>query len=859
MATLISKATGNLTAETTWNVAAQVVDGTGLAVVATAPSWTQGTAFTPGAIVIDGILIKVAGLLGTTGTITVRLYNTTDSIEVAGTSITINLTDFPATVAYGMGWFNFSFVGTPVTLEAAHNYRIEAQISSSTQVYVYVVSGNNLTKMLRTTTTGTPSTSDSMHIIREFTGAGTGNNFVVTMNSVASTDYGAITIGKGGTLNYGYAESTNYYLKCSGDINLYSEGVFTIGTVTNPIPRNSTAVLEFDPASAGGFGLKLWRGTFTVQGLSRTVNKDIWYCKLNTDEAVNQTELGVDEDTGWLDNDEIAIGSTSRTYSEYEKGTLNGNADTSHLDVDGFAGVSGGLAYSHLGTDPRQAEIILLTRNVKIRSTSASNTFYIYVDKNMTIDIDWTEIYNIGYGATTQCGTYILNTFTGNFDIKYSCIHNSSMYGIKVDQDVTAGTILIKYCSFYLCAGGAYYQNEIQGDDIEFSYNIVMACGVSNGGVCIYLCAPASDYSFTHNIISSCQGNGVYLAQLQGTYYDLSAFPVFNNITIHSCGLAGIITASDITLNIISLYNATMSDISVWRCENGIQFKKGIFVNLIMNNIIAFENTQANICFGLRGVMVINLNADNWILNGGDTYYSQYNLEIGQMGYVQGKITNLSSGETVANTIADIGYTQRTLGYAWGGWICGSDLLLVNPVLSSVTKVSISGIGVLDYVNMAKIFNLKITKYQGVAGSEWAILKGTKIEKDTLIYKIASPSTKMTPLIATKMESSSKKVIVASGNTVSISTWVRESVIGDGTDYDGDRIRLILKANPSCGIASDVVLDTATVLSEGEFEELLGTTDAVTADGVLEFVIDFGGTGWTAGWVNVDDFSATVA
>jgi hypothetical protein len=109
-----------------------------------------------------------------------------------------------------------------------------------------------------------------------------------------------------------------------------------------------------------------------------------------------------------------------------------------------------------------------------------------------------------------------------------------------------------------------------------------------------------------------------------------------------------------------------------------------------------------------------------------------------------------------------------------------------------------------------------------------------------------------------KLESGSFKVNVADSQTCTPSVYVRESVVGDGYDYSGNRIRLILKQNDALGITADTVIDTATVASEGAFELLTGTTAAATDDGVMEFVVDCD-YGTANSWINVDDFSATVA
>ena len=145
--------------------------------------------------------------------------------------------------------------------------------------------------------------------------------------------------------------------------------------------------------------------TCSLQGLSRTSGKDVVSCLLNTDEAAGQTTLGVDTDTGWLSGDEIGIAPTGSTYSEYEKRTLNANAGASSLSV------SAGLTYSHLGTAPKQAEVVLLTRYVVIRSTNSARMFYVGIPApsgNVTFDADWVQFQYCG-----NTGTNIRGIVTG--------------------------------------------------------------------------------------------------------------------------------------------------------------------------------------------------------------------------------------------------------------------------------------------------------------------------------------------------------------------------------------------------------------------------------------------------------------
>jgi hypothetical protein len=153
---------------------------------------------------------------------------------------------------------------------------------------------------------------------------------------------------------------------------------------------------------------------------------------------------------------------------------------------------------------------------------------------------------------------------------------------------------------------------------------------------------------------------------------------------------------------------------------------------------------------------------------------------------------------------------------------------------------------------------IKSQKHDQTTGTHKTWKKYGVIETDSAVnmYRTAAPSMRMTPNNATfKLESGSFKVNVNSGQTCTPSVYIRESLVGDGTDYNGSRARLILKRNDAIGIIADAVIDTATNTSEGDFEQLTGTTAAATDDGVMEFIIDCDGT---TGWINIDDFTATV-
>lgn len=604
MARLISCATGNLTAAGSW----ALVDSTSLldnenTSTQLTTSYVNSSTFTPGAITIDGIAVKLSSVSSSpSGTISVALDQ--GGGTVVGTEVTLNVSDLPtmitSTTTNEGGWILFKFAA-PVLLLAATLYSVKAKTSGATQVGLWRDgTSNNWNRQLRTTTTQAPVAGDVMHIIGEHTGAGTGNDFTITMDETATTDYGAgtdgvpaLTVGKRGTLNYAYAAATNYYLKLSGDAIIYNGGTFTVGTVANPIPRDSTAVLEFDPVADGGMGLIARNGsTVTMQGLSRSSGKDIVYCKLNTDEAVNSTSLGVDTDTGWLDNDEIVVTKTTRIASNLtEAGALNGNAGASTLTVDGFAGAGGGLANAHLGTAPTQAHVGLLTRNVKFRSATSTIMTYFNAKATSTVDMDWCEFRYIGENATGKRGIEIENT-TGSFSMQY--------------------------CSMVQVEDNGIYTNGSAVNNVTISNNVFHGLNSAKPAAAhgMTLNSTSGIITVTNNLFSGCAAASSSL----GVVGILTGNAIFsNNIiggTISSSSLFLATTATLGTMDNNEIYGSeapgiflnqtgmmgTMSNLKVWFCSSsGFNINANVY-NFYVNDGLFFGNSGQNVALFQGGV-----------------------------------------------------------------------------------------------------------------------------------------------------------------------------------------------------------------------------------------------------------------
>lgn len=847
MSVLIAKASGNFTTSTTWGL----VDATSYlnaenateSLLTTAYSGTRSSAFTPGAITIDGIAVKLCERLGTTGTMSVQLELDVGDVAVAGTEVTIDTADLPSALEADLngGWIFLKF-SSPVLLLAATAYQVAAKTSSASMVDLWCDgTADNISRCLRTTTEQAPAAGDDMIITGEKTAAGAQTAITVTMNETATTDYGSaptaansligpgISITSGGTLSYGITAATNYYLKVSNSIIVYSGGILNVGTVGSPIPRGGTAVLELDPAADGDYGLLIRNlGTCNIQGLSRTSGKNIYYCLLNTDEAANSTSLGVDTDTGWLDNDVIAVAATSRTPADSESGALNGNAGASSLTVDGFAGAGGGLFVAHSGTSPYQAEVILLTRNVMFRSATSTIMTYFYAAPTASVDIDWVDFRYIGENASTKRGIEIATT-TGSFNIQYCSIRNTE------DQ--------------------ALYSSSASGSNIVISNNIFYKTNtaVASSVFAIEISATTGVITFTNNIsVTSNSANATTAGGMR--INDLGSTYTGNRIIGHTAGSSSpsvsltesatitgtisgfVIRSSDsFGLTINGTLRGTIS--TLFSCRNG----GGPGVNFIGGNpdyvILDTPTLQGNSNNGINSQTPVGeLTVIGGTFNGDATFSQANGINISSGSNIHEVfLVNCSFGATTAHTTADLTIAANCKVYAFNTTFASSTEVVLTNYVTSFLK---------SQKNDASGTTFKNTYLRGV------------IREDTTIRNTASGySWKLTPSSATE------KLIIPGPRTwetfkvaVNASTLVTIQVyVYKDSSYNGNAPRLVLVGGIVGGITSDVTDSLTVAHSNWEQLEVTGTPNEA---GVVEFYVDCDGT---AGNVYVDDISVSQA
>ena len=985
MSTLIAAESGVWSAAGTWHLVSpeSISDSEAAQTYVPDTTPTYSSNFTPGAIEVDGIAIKVQSCVGATGTITVMLRNTTDNENVTGATCTVNVADLPAFLAAvaSPGWVFFKFVA-PVTLEAAHTYAVGVSTSTASMVYVWVTATTNWSRFLRTTTNQAPAADDQFVIVNELTGAGTSNAVTVTMDDVSGTSYGAvvatylqsISIACGGTLVCGVVAATAYTLKWKGILKIWPTGTLTEGTVAAPMPSNSSLTMTHNStanvdtgvvcdsgatwtrqgrfkastqvkmtASIGGMCTSVLATrvvtriegepftnyapgqTVTINAVAKVIDvisdadsmtitvgatnaTPVVYTNVTgalattlvtTERAagtctsvsstkivtrvtgppftgltghfyVNQVELHVasvesadsltlSDDPGdhavavtwnaamydWQVGDLLGVASSTRTPGDCEQATIASITDMTTVVV------SAALAKYHSGVNSGadiRAEVINLTRNIVHIGASATLQGYISIGATSTLDWDYAEHKWLGSATAGKLGVNIATT-TGQVNIQYCSLHdfivteslgfyltgtsgqtistlvisNNVAYGINASlfyNVATTGTWTVT-CNVFMknvagisgivClgdVGGVFSNNVICG---EWSDNSTRACLVIwDSG----LIGTMSD-----NVCHSGGGNGVFAVGLRGT---------INNQTSYRNGLHG--------LYFYDSYARTRRLIVSNPILHGNPDNLGVSSRTLVTNILAAGNRAFSSSTGIYW----NVPASGFVLEGGS------------LGTVSGILT---------------GHTQDILPVANqpSAIMCRNvDFNSTVMVPQATLATALPGSYILSQ------------RHGAVAGDHRCWLVNGLVQTDSVISRTAAPSLRMTPSVAgAKLETAPDdsarpfgfRARAASGDTITASVWVRKSAAGDasGRDYPAgaDYLpHLVVRKNVAAGIAADTVLDTMDIATPvGTWEQLSGTTAAVTDDAELEFIVDcmVNAVVDPIAWLNVDDFATAVA
>lgn len=820
-AALVARGSANFTTATTWGVSeagAGAEQLTRSASTNTTTSYVYSSAFTcTNTDVVEGLLLRV-NRINSTGTVSVALSD--DNGVTATRSVTVNASDLTLT---DPTWVFFKF-GSTLTCDGGADYKVGVLGSSAGNATFYRDgTAGNWTRILRTATTRVPVAADSFYIAGEWTAAATVTALTVTLNETATTDYGLMDIGQNGTATAGTTAATNYYLRLSGDLNVWAGGTLSLGTVGTPVPSGSTFKLNLDCGSNVQYGLIVNnQSTFIAQGATKTIK-----AFLAADAAAAATSLTTDVSTGWLNGDEIAIAPTTRTASQSEKQTLGANATGTSIPT------IGALTNAHSGTAPTRAELANLTRNVQVFGASASLQTYALINATATVDVDYAEFYWMGSNNGGKRGVNVEIT-TGSVSIQYASFHNfevANSLGLYIPS-LTSGSLTLSNNVMYLVSQQMVYLLATPNTGWVVSDNLFIR---STG-------SPTLQFediggTITNNTVAGAGGAGIQLREN-------ATLGVFSGNIAHSGNSYGF----EIFQSPNGAFTLTAS--TAWRNSNiGIYFGERAQApyTVTVDGYTAFGNGTAN----LQLQQVSNLVLNALTLNGDSTFATANGIDLGP-GFTYPSVTLNNSVLGAASGIL--------VGHSTGDIIIGS-LSSVRVTGSNTTLASTNP--VTGNTNQVSAF-VGINKFGQVSGVNKAFIQATTntyhiIITDSVIFKTAAPSARLIPISAfAKLQTSLKTVALNSGASTTVSVWVRKSVSTDagGANYNGAQPRLMIQTNAAAGIgtgATDVVCATMTA-AVGTWEQLSCATGVVSEDTVLALYVDLDGT---AGWVNVDDWTVT--
>jgi len=850
MTTLVSRANGDFSASATWRRAAtgtgceQTSDANSTAVTSTSYQWSPAFTITSGEV-IEGLVLQL-GRRADSGTITIGLSD--DGGAAAAREVQLNCGELADVNAGGSCTPTFVFVkfASPITADGGSDFKIGVKVSSSGNAQVYRSSvAADWWRVLVTDISQAPGAGDNLIVVGEYTGPATYTSINVTMDSTSSTDYGWLRIGARGSVRYGTAVGTNYLLKVSGHVWVGHYGELSLGTTGIPMPPSSSAELLIDCASAAQYYLYHTGGA--INGVSAETR--VSWTTLSADVAVGGTVLTVADTTGWQAGDTLLVTGTRRSTTESELRAISTVDSATQVTLDS------GVTYPHDGGGTyTKGEVANLSRNVRIRAPSASLAFS-YSAGTYGAGAGNVSVLNLSRAAIQYCCQFLA---PASSSIAY---YPSAKWEATLDR-----------CAF-LGAGGVTYpyalSMSVTRGAITFSDNVwYLPTGMN------WLCKPygADAVTVTGNLlcgpgnIDDGKGVGQVGDGVNGADWTTNRITFDGNVITGDTTSLGFQLGSGVTADANKAHanaggfnlrpprlNGTPSPFNECRVTNLRSYRNtgvGLTVtpwtagwNIGVDGGSSFENGTAGV--DIQSGLPLDVRIANLEVFGSAAHAQPYGVRFGGTTGCGCPGLVFDGLDCHDHATADVVLSQAAIpsGYAFAA-------LFDRCILASTTPVSIDT-GRMTYDDRCAI---RFQCYNDADGSHrWYAKYHTGIT-DESIYADSAPSVRLTPSHASFVNRSPRfKVAVAAGQVCTASVKVRESMIGDGTDYNGARVQLCVKRNHAAGITDDIVLDTATAASEGAWETLSGTTPAVADDCVLEFYATFSGT---AGWVNVDDWDA---
>lgn len=895
--TLLSTATGLFSATTTFNIcdptseldseaAAQVVGTTVL----------DSSSFVPANKAVSGVAVKLQAHTATaTGTLTISFRNST-SPGTRDFSVTINTSDLPVIgTGVPIGWMVFQ-AASPVTPNGTDSYVIRAVKSAvGDTVNLYASSGNNWSRQVIYSGTGAglsaaPGAGDKIIVCGNLTGAGTGNNVVVTYDNTASTIWGAsaaafaISVGQRGTLRQQLSASTAYLLNYLGRFQVAGGGTWDCNSSSLPstsslivtaqnaanvdcgLEIGALGVVTFTGATkttlqtkltSGNGGLCSTNGTAVTglegqafTGLTGTINingspftissvTDATHLTLTGSAGVQTTVpwnhpgtatvANVGAATGWNNGDLLCFASTTRTPGDCESKVISSSASLAVTLTVALAN------YHSADTSPNdiRAEVGNLTRNIVIQGNTSSLGSYININATASVTLRYVEFTKLGSATTNKRGIDVA-TITGLFDMQFCSIHDctvASSIGVNI-SGAASNNVTVSNNVTYNVANIHINIANATSNVLMFDSNLLVR---NTDNVQIITSADVGA-TFTNNIAVGAVNNGIAISEA-------NQIGTFSGNVAHSGTLVGI------SLGFLRGIGSIGSNTSWRNTGGGVQF----------TGLLGSQTFAAWTTFGNSGQSL------NWLGAAGRVTLQSWDMRAGvNLTTVGGILLNSANylAMLLESCVFGGGGQTHSTGDITVTTIGNYNVVALNSTFNSTTIVA-------NQSNMQPYSYIASLCHNTTAGRHLAYMGEALLASDAVIYD-TSPSLRITPIASASpalrpAESSVPgqgfPVYVANGNAAVVSVKVRKSVVGDGTAYNGNAPRLWVRRNVAAGIAADTLLATdggtgsasTTWGSGGTAEILTAILPTITGDCRLDLYVDSGvGVASPTGWFNID-------
>lgn len=817
----------------TWTRALAVISSNSVA--AATVITTSGThGLTTGtSITISGVVGSVPSINGT-WTVTALSTNTFSipvNVSVGGTggvfhinsgspntTVSVSTADLPTpgtgNAGSCSGWFFFKFPSN-ATFTAGTGYSVQIYCFTNAGVTAYTNgTTGNWSRFFRLTTTQAPAAGDVLYVAGEYTAPAVSATNTVTMDNTSADVFGKVEVSGKGVLAYGTAASTNYQLICNGDFRVNGAGTASLGSTSTRIPSTSTALLQLNQGGVNVTNGILLRGT----GIFRTGgNNKTWQTTLSANASAGATSISSTDVTGWSSGEDILIASTTRTAGETELRTLAVDSVGNTITVPA-------LSFAHSGTAGTQAELANLTRNVKIRGQSTSLQTYINVQSDSTFDFNDSELQYMGSATANKRGmdVLVITGGLGSFLLRDCAIKNfevTSSIAVLFNQ-ATNTNCTVDGCIFYRINNSSVQTGATTTTGITITDTWAFSGIVSSSLFNLSM----QGGTFTGCRAISSAAAGISISNVNNVGLTIS------DLVAHSNATAGITLT---TISESENYHL-LTGVTTWRnTTRGVLFTGAIRTQL--DTLTSFGNGTD----GLEFSASILVDVSNATIDGGTTLVQPFGI----------LFASANTGITINNSPVGVSTAHTTAAMSVNTTRQYHDVALRNCTLTDSTEIS-------TQTNLSPGGSIGSSRNDQTNNVHKMWKKYGTISADSTFTVYPPLSSRYTPTNASyKLISQVRQIAVPAGKSVKVGVYVRRSVAGDGTAYNGNLPRLILKENSAAGVASDTVLATAGVASLGAFEFISATTVAATTDSVFTFVVDCDGT---AGWVNSDHWRVEI-